>query len=174
MLAIEPLLRVILASYALPWYGVHGLSHWGRVLDNGLRIAQHTGANRDVVTLFALFHDAKRVNEDTDPEHGRRGALLAVELRGSLFELADDDFHHLFEACVHHTAGHTEANPTIQTCWDADRLDLGRVGVRPHPTRLCTEIGKTAEVIDWAHGRAEAEAVSTHVKPLWDELWQQS
>jgi hypothetical protein len=31
---------------------------------------------------------------------------------------------------------------TIQTCWDADRLDLGRVGIRPDPARMGTEAGK--------------------------------
>jgi uncharacterized protein len=33
-------------------------------------------------------------------------------------------------------------NITVQTCWDADRLDLGRVGIKPDPKRLFTEEGK--------------------------------
>jgi len=30
-----------------------------------------------------------------------------------------------------HSEGELHLNPTIQTCWDADRLDLGRVGIKP-------------------------------------------
>ena len=172
MLTIDPLLRAILDNYQLPWFGVHGLGHWGRVLDNGLRIAEEMAVNPDVVTLFALFHDSRRVNEDSDPGHGRRGALLAKELRGSLFELPDEDFNDLFEACVHHTDGLTEAKLAIQVCWDADRLDLGRVGVRPHAPLLCTDIAKQPATIEWAQQRAESEAISPRVKVLWDELWQ--
>ena len=29
--------------------------------------------------------------------------------------------------------GIATTNPTIQTYWDADRLDLGHVGIRPDP-----------------------------------------
>jgi uncharacterized protein len=32
---------------------------------------------------------------------------------------------------MHHSEGAVHADPTVQTCWDADRLDLGRVGVMP-------------------------------------------
>ena len=37
---------------------------------------------------------------------------------------------------------HKTGNPTIDACFDADRLDLGRVGVTPNPDRLATEKGK--------------------------------
>jgi hypothetical protein len=33
------------------------------VLENGLRLAQTTGVNIEVVQLFAVFHDSKRVAE---------------------------------------------------------------------------------------------------------------
>ena len=33
-------------------------------------------------------------------------------------------------------------NPTIDACFDADRLDLGRVGITPDPNRMATEKGK--------------------------------
>ena len=43
----------------------------------------------------------------------------------------------LHYACVHHTDGLTEGDVSVQACWDADRLDWGRVGIRPAPLRLC-------------------------------------
>ena len=35
-----------------------------------------------------------------------------------------------------HSDGELHMNATIQSCWDADRLDLGRVGKRPYPKYL--------------------------------------
>ena len=58
-------------------------SSTGRVLENGLRIAEANGADREVVTLFALFHDSRRVNEDEDDGHGLRGAEFARSLRAT-------------------------------------------------------------------------------------------
>jgi hypothetical protein len=47
-----------------------------------------------------------------------------------------------------------KADITVQTCWDADRLELGRVGTMPKAEYLCTDAGKDLEMIEWAHGRA--------------------
>ena len=66
--------------------------------------------------------------------------------------LDDDDFELLFEACRLHTDGLIDGDITLQTCWDADRLDLGRVGITPEPDLLCTDAAR--ELLDWAHERA--------------------
>lgn len=159
----DAIIEAVLEEYQLPWFGLHGLSHWGRVLENGLRLAESTGANTGVVILFAFFHDARRLNEGFDPGHGLRGAELAESLRGELFELDDLEFRLLWDACVRHTDGLTRAHVTVQTCWDADRLDLGRAGTMPVPGRLCTELAKTPEMICWAHERAEANTITESV-----------
>lgn len=156
---VEPLLspaliREIRSGYRLPWRGLHGVVHWARVLENGLRLAATTGAAREVVILFAVFHDVRRLNEDYDPFHGRRGADLATKLRGKLFDLPDREFAWLCTACTYHTDGLTEGSPTVQTCWDADRLDLGRVGMKPHPRRLCTVAAKNGDTLEWAYERS--------------------
>lgn len=157
----------ILRGYTLAISGVHGIVHWARVLENGLRVAASTGANREVVTLFALFHDSRRVNEGHDQDHGLRGAELAKSLRGKLFELPDREFDLLYEACRLHTDGHTMGDVTLQACWDADRLDLGRVGISPRPNRLCTDAGR--ELTRWADKRAvtgyEPEIVRAWLAP---------
>ncbi len=167
MLNLKPLIHQILEDYALPWHGTHGVGHWARVLENGLRLAKTTGAKVEVVQLFAVFHDSRRINENRDFGHGQRGADLAAELRGNLFDLSDDDFELLRFACAHHTDGLTEGDITVQTCWDADRLDLGRVGMVPAPKKLFTPAAKTWEIIRWADGRAAFEVVPELVKREW-------
>jgi uncharacterized protein len=149
---VAAIMEVILDGYALPVRGDHGVVHWARVLENGLRIAEANGADREVITLFALFHDSRRVNEDVDDEHGLRGGELARSLRGKLVHLDNDRFELLFEACRLHADGLTVGDRTLLTCWDADRLDLGRVGITPNPHRLGTRAGR--RLLEWAHLRA--------------------
>jgi uncharacterized protein len=164
---IALILHAVLEEYALPWDGDHGIAHWARVLENGLRLAGETGANVEVVRLFAVLHDSRRVSEVTDPDHGPRAAEFARTLRGRLFDLADHDFRLLDRACAGHTHERTHPDVTIRTCWDADRLDLGRVGIMPHPSRLCTEVAKRPGTIQWADDRASFGVVPGFVKTEW-------
>ena len=166
MIDLKPLVHRILDDYALRWDGTHGVGHWARVLQNGLRLADATGANIEVVQLFAVFHDSRRVSDGGDGDHGRRGADLAADLR-HLFTLSDADFELLYEACVAHSGGLIEGDITIQTCWDADRLDLGRVGMVPEKTKLCTAAAKAPTMLKWADGRAAFEVVPELVKEEW-------
>jgi uncharacterized protein len=94
---LAAILGAILDGYKLPVDGFHGVVHWARVLENGLRISEANGADREIVTLFALFHDSRRVNEDHDDGHGLRGGELARSLRGKLVHLDDDRFDLLYE-----------------------------------------------------------------------------
>lgn len=164
---IRPIVAAVLDGYALPVWGAHGVGHWGRVLENGRRLAAETGADLSVVTLFAVFHDARRLNEFTDAEHGRRGAALATELHGTLFDAPEAALAALCEACERHTSGRTDADVTVQTCWDADRLDLGRVGTAPAPARLCTAPARRAETIRWAEARSRSGYVPAFVTEEW-------
>ena len=164
---LKPIVHRILENYTLPWDGIHGVSHWARVLENGLRLAQVTAANIAVVELFAVFHDSCRVNEAVDPGHGQRGADLAAKLRGDLFHLPDAEFLLLYDACIAHTDGETEADITIQTCWDADRLDLGRVSMAPDPTKLCTPAAKRGDILKWADGRGTFGMIPDVISRDW-------
>src|SRR5437867_3866227 len=114
------LIRIIRSHFALDWTGIHGAPHWARVRDNGLRLAELTGANRKVVELFAFLHDSRRANETYDPSHGRRAALFAEMLAGSVFELEPHDLELLLTACRGHSDGLTVGDITVVTCWDAD------------------------------------------------------
>jgi uncharacterized protein len=148
------LIRSLRSQYRLPWDGIHGVSHWVRVRETGLRLAAASAASPAVVELFAVLHDACRWSDGQDPAHGWRGAQLAAALRGTLIHLPDEEFSLLQAACTDHTKGLTAADITIQTCWDADRLDLGRVGIVPDPARLCTAAARDPDLIRWAIERS--------------------
>jgi len=149
-------LRAAKARFALDLRGVHGIRHWTRVRENGHRLAKHTGADKQLVELFADLHDCCRENDRHDPGHGERAADFARSLLRTLIHLADEEFALLYEAIRDHEAGRTRADVTVMTCWDADRLDLGRVRRRPDPRYLCTEFAKRTAAIEWAYKRSLA------------------
>ena len=148
------LLGAVRANFALDWHGIHGAPHWARVRLNGLAIATRTGARTDVVELFAFLHDSCRLSDGGDRDHGRRAAAFAHKLRGKAFHLDDRGFELLAHACETHSDGHREGDPTVQACWDADRLDLWRVWIDVDPRRLATGVAREKRLFEEARGRA--------------------
>jgi uncharacterized protein len=138
----------------------HGERHWRAVAAVGRRLVEVTpGADAELVFLFALFHDARRVNEHTDPEHGARGAALAREL----LDLDPTRLDVLCDACARHNGARNSTHPTIGCCFDADRLNLPRVGIEPDAQYLSTLGALDEDLAAWArtvHDQA----------PSWDEL----
>ena len=136
------------------WQGIHGVRHWARVRVIGRRLAKHTGANLKVVELFAFLHDTQRHNDGHDPDHGLRASNWIDGLNGKFFDLDENELTLLKSACEDHTKGYTTGDITVRTCWDSDRLDLGRVGIKPDPAYLCTDIGRDKTTIKWAYARS--------------------
>jgi len=136
------LLKAILAQFRIEQHGAHGPSHWARVRKNGLMVGSVVGADLLVVELFAFLHDSQRENEYQDPNHGARAAAFAQGLNGTYFSLAPEQMEKLSLAMTGHSDGKIHQDPTIQTCWDADRLDLGRVGTKPGAKYLSAEGAK--------------------------------
>lgn len=147
-------LEMIRHQFALGLDGIHGQSHWDRVRANGLRLAEHTSADAEIVELFAYLHDSRRLNDGWDMEHGQRAAEFIETLQGPLLRLSGRRLELLTYACSYHSEGLTDADITVQTCWDADRLDLGRIGIRPDPERLCTAAARTPAMIEWSFRRS--------------------
>lgn len=163
----KTLIDAILGQYSLSPEGIHGLSHWARVLESGRNLARKTGARIEVVELFAVFHDSRRLNEGWDRGHGLRGAEFACQLRGNQFHLSGEDFDLLYQACRDHTEGSTAAEVTVQTCWDADRLDLGRVRIDLDRKYLCTEAARDPVVMDWADRRSREGFLPELIEKEW-------
>ena len=143
--------EVLRQQFCLDWSGAHGVEHWLRVRENGMRIARATGADVLVVEAFAFLHDVCRESEGSDPDHGKRAAEFAGKIRQEFLRLDDAAFAVLIEACAYHNTQNPPANMTVATCWDADRLDLGRVGIKPDPRLLCTPYARERSVIDRAY-----------------------
>ena len=148
------LILLLKQTFQLNWQGIHGVPHWARVRVNGLLIAQQNGANQRVVELFAFLHDIKREADFNDPHHGERAADFIHSLADNLLMLNQAEKRLLMSACADHSKGFVEGAITIRTCWDADRLDLGRGGLRPDTKKLCTDIARQPDFFEQAYQRA--------------------
>ena len=133
------LIALVRSEFQLDWHGIHGANHWARVLHHGKNIGQLRGADLLVVELFGFLHDSCRLSDGRDIEHGARAAEFAHGIHGDYYQLTDKQLDTLCYALQHHSGGEVSTDRTIQTCWDADRLDLGRVGIFPSPKFLSPE-----------------------------------
>ena len=137
---IEEVKNYVLNKWKLG--NLHGLPHWKNVAKNGLTLAEHTGANPFITQLFAYLHDSCRKDDGADLQHGIRASELVIELKHTLLkDLTPEEFEQLYLACKHHTTALRLEDKTIDTCFDADRLDLVRLCITPIPDRMATETG---------------------------------
>jgi uncharacterized protein len=144
----------------------HGESHWRCVAATGHALgAEYDRVDPSLVFCFGLLHDTRRENEAYDPGHGRRAAAFADELRAEgVLSFEEPRFAALVEALRLHADGRVSEDPTIGTCWDADRLHLPRVSIEPDPRLLSTSAALGAGPL------AAAAALREHGAPDWDTL----
>ena len=172
MIDLIPLLEKIAYQYRLNPSHTHGLSHWARVMENGLELAKVEGGDILVIRLFAIFHDACRHNQSVDPGHGKRGADLAESLLSDRYLVTANQLDLLTQACREHTNGNTNAYLTVQICWDADRLDLARASIIPNPLFLCTDTARSSEIREWATQRALENYTPSYVHETWEPIFR--
>lgn len=148
---------------------LHGHEHWRYVAEVGLHIARATPeADEQVILFFALLHDSQRQNENSDPEHGPRAEALIRKLHAEdALPLGEEQLSLLTEACRSHDRGTVSSDPTIGACFDADRLTLSRVGIRPDRAYLSGVARKQGS----GFIRYATNLLDTHPAMQWDELW---
>lgn len=122
---------------------LHGLQHFKRVEANGLMLCEeYPQVPQKLVIWFAYLHDFKRTGDGEDKGHGERSARYVDQIRNTyLSDLSDSEIETLKKACALHNKGIKTGDLAIDVCFDADRLDLGRVGNTPNPALMCSPYG---------------------------------
>jgi uncharacterized protein len=132
---------------------LHGVHHWQCVAEAGLQLVRHTpGADQTVVFLFALFHDSMRLDDSWDLDHGSRASEFVRGFQTGI-KISPAQRELLAKACADHTRGQLSQDPTLACCWDADRLNLWRIGVKPSAKYLSTETASQQPTIEAARRR---------------------
>jgi len=139
---------------------LHGPDHWMRVSRNAQFLLPHVASRDNVapllpyVKLFALFHDSCRDTDGPCCEHGKWAAQSVMEnwwpYLNDASPLGVAGTSMLCYAMSVHTGHQVERHvgpndqiidQFVAVCLDADRLDLGRVGIRPRPSLMISEMG---------------------------------
>lgn len=152
---VQYTLSLVIPQFRLDLNGVHGIAHWVRVYKNARELAADEGVDLTVPTLFSFLHDSQRYDDQVDEHHGHRAVRYVHELyKNHQLPISAGKFHTLCQAIEGHSFGEIDADPVVQCCWDADRLDLGRCGIWPDPRYLCTEHARHPETIRRAVNRS--------------------
>ena len=147
----QPYVDFLARQYQLNHNRCHDIEYWFRVIINGRLIA----ADIEVIEHFALLHDMVRKDEKWGSLHGNRSVQFALSLSGSWIKLNRFQMQQLTEACRDHSMGHLSKDLTIQACWDADRLDVGKLDNMPNHTYPATNIASDPKFVKTAIERAK-------------------
>ena len=121
---------------------MHGRGHSLRVERLGLHLAKETKADEKILKLFASLHDTERKTDGKDKQHGKRAADVLLKKKHKYSFLSAKQFATLVYAIRFHNDGKISRDPTIGTCWDADRLELYRFAMDVNPAYLSTKAAK--------------------------------
>jgi uncharacterized protein len=147
----------------------HGPEHWLRVyynaLDGVVRLRGQEAASLTSIMLFALLHDCERKEEGYDPLHGLRAAGFLMDLhKAEKLPFASNS--QIKTACIaieDHSHGYLDVynhnldligETTVKLCWDADRLDLPRVGIAVDPRMLLIQDNRHSKIVEECTKRA--------------------
>lgn len=135
----------------IPIDSIHGYNHWKNVEKIGHYIADKNGADKEVISAFAFLHDIGRTRESEEAGHGKEAfKIITEQLSKDKLELSADQYRKLLDAVFQHDMANAESDDiTVQTCWDADRLDLPRVYIFPDRELLYTKEGKSEETFNY-------------------------
>ena len=141
------LLNIIKQNFKLDLYGDHGIYHWERVYFNTQKLAKYYDIQSEVFELFSILHDSKRENEYKDINHGKRASEFVKELiEQKYIKLNKTDAQRLIYACANHTKSDITNklynDMIVQICFDADRMDIDRVGIIPDEKYFLTKYAK--------------------------------
>lgn len=149
---------------------LHGPAHWVRVHRFGTMLANSLNlSEREArcVEVFSFTHDLARIDDGGGNQHAIDGAIHAFKVMDAIFPDLDEAQQQLISAAIRYHSdglradeayyrGFIEINEwsedvlinTVGCCFDADRLDLLRLGVEPHERYMST--GYWADVLSYA------------------------
>jgi uncharacterized protein len=118
--------------------GIHGLAHSLRAAHFAKMIAKsECPGSLDDTIIGAFLHDIGRTDDSNDRTHASRSAEIAEELLKRHWP--DLNHEKILFAIMRHGDGLISEDPIIGTIWDADRLDLSRLGIKINPELISTE-----------------------------------
>ena len=119
---------------------LHGISHLRRVAILSGRLANAVGEDVESAIVMGFLHDCARRNDKNDIDHARDSEVLARGLIERFYSHLDVD--RICEAIAGHADGDVTSDPFTGCLWDADRLELKRIGRTIDLDLLSTKVAK--------------------------------
>lgn len=119
---------------------IHGISHLRRVAVLSGRLALSVGEDVESVVVAGFLHDSARIDEGRGSRHAHDSAKLARILLGRFYPHLDAD--RICDAIDCHADGEVTTDMLAACLWDADRLELKRLGITVNPDLLSTRPAK--------------------------------
>lgn len=124
---------------------IHGIPHLRRVAVTAGRIAASIGEDIESAVVAGFLHDCARNDDGGGTRHAHDSAVLAKKLLSMFYPHLDAI--RLYDAIAQHADGITTKDLLIACVWDADRLDLRRLGIEVNPDLLSTSIARRIVMI---------------------------
>lgn len=119
---------------------IHGFSHLRRVAAVAGRIAAAAGEDIESAVVAGFLHDCARRHDGGGVDHAHDSAALTRKLLARFYPHLDAV--RLCDAIARHADGETTEDMLAACVWDADRLELRRLGIEVDPDLLSTEIAR--------------------------------
>jgi len=119
---------------------IHGISHLRRVAITAGRIAASIGEDVESAVVAGFLHDCARSDDGGGTRHAHDSAVLAKKLLSRFYPHLDTV--RLCDAIARHADGETTEDLLAACVWDADRLDLTRLGIEVDPDLLSTTVAR--------------------------------
>jgi HD superfamily phosphodiesterase len=120
--------------------GLHGFDHLGRVAILAGRLARAVGEDVESAVVMGFLHDSARKDDGGGCLHAIESAVLARKLLLEFYPQMDRG--RICDSIKRHADGETTSDLMVACLWDADRLELKRLGRVVDPDLLSTEIAK--------------------------------
>ncbi len=124
---------------------IHGMPHLRQVALTAGRLAVLVGCDVESAVVAGFLHDCARVHDGGGNRHAHDSAVLARRLLKTFYPHLDAP--RLCEAIARHADGRTTDDPLAACLWDADRLDLCRLGIEADPRLLSTRAARRVAAI---------------------------
>jgi len=120
--------------------GLHGLSHLRRVAILSGRLASATGEDVEAAVVMGFLHDGARTDDKGGNGHAHDSAVLARQLLKMFYPHLEAD--RICDAIARHADGEVTGDTLTACLWDADRLELKRIGRTIDLDLLSTRVAK--------------------------------
>ena len=119
---------------------VHGMGHLRRVSSTAGRMAAILDEDIESAVVGGFLHDCARTDDGGGTSHAHSSAQLAKDIMITCYPHLD--IARLCRGIAQHADGMITDDPLIGCVWDADRLDLSRLGIEVDLDLLSTFVAR--------------------------------